>query len=422
MPCVPDMEGAGMEMTPDHTPVVEQNPQARTNLVPVKAKRRGRARWLWLVVLFAILMGGVVVYRNHVRDVAPQYTLATVTKGNIEKTVTALGSIKPKDYVDVGVQVSGQLQKIWVAIGDRVKKGQLLAEIDPKVYQTRVNTDEANMASLQAQLLQKRAELTLAQQQYRRNQNLYKENAVSQDTLQTSLSTVKVAQAQIQSYKAQIQSALAALDGDKANLGYTKIYAPMSGTVVTEPAVEGQTLNANQTAPTILEIANLDTMTVWAQVAEADINRLKVGMPVYFTTLGMPDQRWHATVRQILPTPETVNDVVLYDVLIDIANPDHVLMSSMTAQVFFVLGEARDVPTVPVSALHHRKDGAEGQYVVMVMTDQGPRPRRVGIGLLNRTQAEVTSGLQPGDKVITGELAKSASGSSRRRFGMGPHL
>ncbi|WP_097461211.1 efflux RND transporter periplasmic adaptor subunit [Mangrovitalea sediminis] len=413
-----------MTTTPERSNRVEAARGTRGAHSPVKgrAPRNRGLRWLIVGVILVLAVGAGVTYRLRLNDASPHYALATVTRGNIEKTVTALGSIKPKDYVDVGVQVSGQLQKIWVAIGDRVSKGQLLAEIDPKVYETRVSTDKANMASLKAQLLEKEAALTLARQQYNRNLNLFKENAVSQDTLQTSHSAVKVAQAQILSYRAQIDSAQAALDGDEASLGYTKIYAPMSGTVVTEPAVEGQTLNANQTTPTILEIANLDTMTVWAQVAEADINRLKVGMPVYFTTLGMPDQRWHATVRQILPTPETVNDVILYDVLIDIANPNHVLMSSMTAQVFFVLGAVRDVPVVPVSALHYDQEGGKNQAFVMVMTAQGPRRRLVDIGLQNRTEAEVKSGLQPGDKVIVGELSATAASQGRRRFGMGPHL
>lgn len=401
---------------------IETEAQADKRAI-VHRPRRKFLLW-WLVALGVLLIAAVItVYHLRNGSAKPSYTLATVTQGDIEKTVTALGSVKPKDYVDVGVQVSGQVQKILVDIGDRVKQGQLLAEIDPKVYQTRVETDRANMASLKAQLQQKKAELSLAHQQAQRNHNLYRQHAASLDSVETSDSAVKVDQAQIQSYQAQIAAAQAQLDGDLANLGYTKIYAPMAGTVTSEPAVAGQTLNANQTAPTILEIADLDTMTVWAQVAEADIPKLKVGMPVYFTTLGMPDKRWHSTVRQILPTPETVNDVILYDVLVDVANPDHRLMSSMTAQVFFVLGQAKNVPLVPVAALHHHQGAPEGHDFVLVQTDHGLRTQRVLVGLENRTEAQVSSGLQPGDKVVTGQLRRAAAGEDgRHHFGFGPHL
>src|SRR5262249_34081381 len=166
------------------------------------------------------------------------------------------------------------------------------------------------------------------------------------------------ARAQIDVFKAQIEQTQSTLRGDQANLSYTKIYAPMSGTVVAQSAKQGQTLNANQQAPVIVRIADLSTMTVQSQVSEADVASLKPGMPVYFTTLGDTGKRWSGTLRQITPTPETVNNVVLYDALFDVDNRDGALMTQMTAQVFFVSAQAKDAVVVPVGAL--RPAGAQG--------------------------------------------------------------
>jgi membrane fusion protein, macrolide-specific efflux system len=392
---------------------------------PPPPPRRRKRRLLWVGLAVALIGGaGAFVYRQMAADSGPTFKTAAVTTGNIEKSVTALGALQPKDYVDVGAQVSGQLKKVHVEIGDRVQKGDLLAEIDPTVLETRTRTDRANLENLRALFNEQEANLVLARQQLQRNQNLFKAKIVSQDTLQTSDAQLAAGEAKADALKAQIDGAQATLDGDIANLGYTKIYAPIGGTIVSQTALEGQTLNANQTAPVILRIADLDTMTVWAQVAEADVVKLTPGMPAYFSTLGLPERRWQGTVQQIQPTPQTVNDVVLYNVLIDVKNDDHVLMTSMTAQVFFILGEAKGVPLVPVAALGQVRSGATDEYEVRVVTDEGPRRRTVKIGLADRTSAQVISGLAVGDQVITSAPASSDSagrtgggGRSRGLFG-----
>ena len=198
-----------------------------------------------------------------------------VSRGNLEEVVTSQGKLEAKQYVDVGTQVSGQLKAIHVDIGDTVTKGQLLAEIDPRVYQAQVEAGEAKLNSLRAQLNQQKAEAVLAEQNLKRNQNLIAVNAVSQQALQETESQFAVAKAQVDSIAAQMQETESNLKASRANLSYTKIYAPMAGTVTTLPTKEGQTLNANQTAPTVLQIASLDIMTVRAQVAEADVSRIK---------------------------------------------------------------------------------------------------------------------------------------------------
>ncbi|MFZ2469838.1 MAG: efflux RND transporter periplasmic adaptor subunit [Parvibaculum sedimenti] len=380
-----------------------------------------RAQWA-IAATFILILAALIWYARSAENGATKFKTEAVTRGDIEQTVTALGALQPKDYVDVGAQASGELKIVHVQIGDHVNKGELLAEIDPTVYESAVAADKAKVRDLQAQIKRQEAQLELSRIQNRRNQGLLKINAVSKDTADISAATVKQDQASLDSLKAQLDQANSTLEGDEANLSYTKIYAPMSGTVTSQTTLQGQTLNNKQTAPTILQIADLSTMTVKAQVAEADVGRLKVGMPVYFTTLGMPDRKWRSTIRQILPTPETVNDVILYDALIDVANADNALMTSMTAQVFFLLGEAKNVPIVPVAALRPAKNGEAGAYRVMVMDGSRPTARDVKIGLMNRISAEVLSGLEEGDIVVTGVEGTSSTKKASNGAGRPPML
>ena len=352
-----------------------------------------------------------------------QLVIATVQRGDLEDTVTATGILQPRDYVDVGTQVSGQLKTLRVEIGSKVKAGQLIAEIDPTVYLARVDADQAQLRTQQAQLQDRQAQLTLAEQQHDRQVSLMKDNATTEDALQTAEAALGSARAQIDVLKAEIDQTQSTLRGDQANLSYTKIYAPMSGTVVAQNAKQGQTLNANQQAPVIVRIADLSTMTVQAQVSEADVSSLRSGMPVYFMTLGDARKRWYGTLRQINPTPETVNNVVLYDALFDVDNRAGALMTQMTAQVFFVSTEAKGAVLVPVSAL--RPKGANPAVVRVVKSDDSIEQRQVRVGLVSRVSAQILEGLEPGEQIVVGQrttapaAAKPATG---QRPAMAPRI
>ncbi len=327
---------------------------------------------------------------------------AVVQQGDIEEVVSALGSLQPLNYVDVGAQVSGQLQTIFVQLGQNVRQGSQIAQVDPTIYQARVGGDEAQLLNLRAQVAEQRAQQMLAEQQLKRQQELLTLRATSRDAYDSAAAALKVSTARIEALQAQIQQTEATLEGNLANLSYTKIYAPISGTVVSITARQGQTIIANQLAPVILQIADLDTMTVRTQVSEADISKLQVGMQAYFTTLGNPDRRRPGKLRQILPTPTLVNNVVLFDALFDVPNSDRDLMPQMTAQVFFVVAAAKNVPLVPVAALRSSPRG-DGQrsYTAQVVTDSGAiEGRQVEIGVQTRTLAEVKTGLKVGDRVV----------------------
>src|SRR5699024_7729482 len=325
-----------------------------------------KTRFVVLVLLAVAVAAAWWFYRAPTKELPPE--TAQVVREDIEHLVTAIGSLEPHDYVDVGAQVSGQLQELHVDVGDEVEQGDLLAEIDADVQEARVAGSRAQLLALEAQLRERNAQRELAELQWQRQQRLAKDKATSEEALQSANAQLQTVRAQIDALKAQIEQHKASLKADEATLGYSKIYAPMSGTVVSLDARRGQTLNANQQAPILMRIADLSTMTVWTQVSEADVTRLKVGMPVYFSPLGNADKRWHGTLRQVLPTPEEVNNVILYTALFDVENSSGELMTDMTAQVFFVLAEAENALTVPASAVI--QSGKDAQVQVLATSGE----------------------------------------------------
>lgn len=382
---------------------------------------RSQRRLLAALLAATLLAGGAAVWhRDAPVALPPDLAFETVQRREVTETVTAQGKLEPKSYVDVGAQVSGQLSRLHVEIGDVVQKGQLIAEIDPRIYAARVESDQARIASLTAQLAQQEAQRQNLALIHRRNLGLIGERAVSQEQLEQSEADLRVAEAAVRSIAAQIDEARSTLDGDRTNLGYTKIYAPMTGTVVSQTSREGQTLNANQLAPVIVQVADLDTMTVRAQVAEADVMRLRVGTDVEFTTLGALERRWHGQVRQVLPSPEVINDVVLYNVLVDVDNRDRQLMNGMSTQIFFILGRVENGLAVPTSALGRRRpeqDQNDSQaYEVRVREGDRLATRVVQVGHMSRQWAEVRQGLAEGEAVAVPRRAAPKTAPRRSFF------
>ncbi|WP_223570140.1 efflux RND transporter periplasmic adaptor subunit [Pseudomonas sp. BF-R-26] len=349
-----------------------------------------------------------------------RFATIQVARGDIESSVTALGTLQPRRYVDVGAQASGQIHKIHVEVGDVVKEGQLLVEIDPSTQQAKLDAGRFSIDNLKAQLQEQRAQHDLARQKYQRQQNLAAGGATRDEDVQTAQAELRTTQARIDMFEAQIRQAQASLRSDQAELGYTRIYAPMSGTVVALDAREGQTLNAQQQTPLILRIAKLSPMTVWAEVSEADIGHVKPGMTAWFTTLSGGNRRWSSTVRQILPIPPKPLDqtsrgggspassnksgtarVVLYTVLLDVDNADNALMAEMTTQVFFVSNQAKNVLTAPVAALQGGPQ-ADSQSARVVAQNGDIEQRTVRTGISDRLKVQILDGLDEGDHLLIG--------------------
>ncbi|WP_447793083.1 efflux RND transporter periplasmic adaptor subunit [Pseudomonas farris] len=351
-----------------------------------------------------------------------RFAKVQVARGDIESSVTALGTLQPRRYVDVGAQASGQIHKIHVEVGDVVKEGQLLVEIDPSTQQAKLDAGRFSIDNLKAQLQEQRAQHDLARQKYQRQQNLAAGGATRDEDVQTAQAELRTTQARIDMFEAQIRQAQASLRSDQAELGYTRIYAPMSGTVVALDAREGQTLNAQQQTPLILRIAKLSPMTVWAEVSEADIGHVKPGMTAWFTTLSGGNRRWSSTVRQILPIPPKPLDqtsrgggspassnksgtarVVLYTVLLDVDNADNALMAEMTTQVFFVSNQAKNVLTAPVAALQGGPQ-ADSQSARVVAQNGDIEQRTVRTGISDRLKVQILDGLDEGDHLLIGPV------------------
>ncbi|HDR9756107.1 TPA: macrolide transporter subunit MacA [Burkholderia cepacia] len=383
-----------------------------------KTHRRRRIV-LATVAIVAIATG--VTLKACAPDKHPQYLSAPVSRGDLENAVLATGALQAFRQVDVGAQVSGQLKSLKVKLGDKVTKGQWLAEIDPVLSENALRQARASEESLRAQQQSTAAQLTQAELAFRRQQAMLPDDATSRESFEAARATLDVQRATLASLAAQIRSARIQIETAQANLGYTRIVAPIDGQVVAIVTQEGQTVIAQQQAPVILKLADLDTMTVKAQVSEADVIRVNAGQTAYFTILGEPDRRHYGKLRAIEPAPQNYaetqgalgggagggakpNSAVFYNALFEVPNPEHRLRISMTAQVNIVLGNARNALSIPAAALgEKRKDGT---YAVRVLrADGSTETRNVRIGINNNVRVEVLAGLKDGERVVIGEAS-----------------
>ncbi len=405
------------------------------------------------------------------KEQQPQYITSEVSRGDIEDSVLATGVLEATKMVSVGAQVSGQVKKMYVKLGDQVKQGQLIAQIDSIRQENDLKTAEASIKNQQAQLAVKQANLAKVQAEYQRQQAMYAQDATSRAELESALASYKTAQADILAINAQIEQSRLTLATAKEDLGYTQIVAPMDGTIVAIVTEEGQTVNANQSAPTIVKLAKLDNMTIKAEISEADVMKVEEGQTVYFTTLGNSDKKHYAKLRQVEPAPNSINtetnnsstssssSAVYYNALFDVPNEDGKLRIDMTAQVYIVLNEAKNVLTVPAAALQtsNRPQGKRGErnadkakeqkpaatdqakaerpkrlelsaeekslieqgkasmsLVRVVQADGTAKPQPVLVGLNNRVTAQVIKGLKQGDKVVIADASDTSNDSAKR--------
>ncbi len=423
--------------------------------------RRNRAKAVALVVI-----AGVVAWFlwPEGEEPPPPPTTAPVTRGDIEQLIATSGTLQAGSLVDVGAQVSGQLKKLHVRLGDVVSAGDLLAEIDDFITRSRVAQSEASLESLEASSSSQEASLALSRGELQRQERLMAAQATTEVEYDRSVVNLAQAEASLARHLLQIEQAQASLEEAKAQLDFTRITAPTDGTVVSVSAQEGQTLNASLTAPIILRIGDLRTITVSAKVSEADMRRLTTGMEAYFTTPADGDRRWQGQLKEISPIPQGVGGgtggLAQFDALMEVENPDGALLPGMTAKVFFVVEAARDVLKVPRGAVvfadgpmsaagQYARQGAgggpRGQFrgpgfgaqraarrtarraaaasaagkdedrgqtprqsrertatVQVVGSDGEQETRTVRVGASNEVEIEVLSGLTEGEQVVTG--------------------
>ncbi|MFQ2482102.1 efflux RND transporter periplasmic adaptor subunit [Aeromonas caviae] len=377
-------------------------------------------RLFWLLPLCALAL--LLAWRPQAKAPASDYITASAEARDLEQLIMADGTLKARKQVSVGAQVSGQIKRLHVTLGQEVKQGDLLVEIDDLPQQNALKDALAQRDNLQAQLDSKEATLRNARLVYQRQQNIVARGLGSTADHDSAKATLDETQADIRALQAQRVQAEIAVDTARVHLGYTRILAPLSGTVVAVPVEEGQTLNASQSTPTLLKIAQLDTMTVEARISEADVINTRVGMPVYFTILGNSQRRFEGSLRAIEPAPDTINDddttsssdssAIYYHGLFEVPNQDGQLRISMTAQVYLVVARLKDALVIPAIAL-------QGDQVRVV--DDGGRIslRRVKVGLNNKVDAQILSGLSTGERVIVSEVS---AGQSDAAGGMPPPM
>ncbi|MQR01767.1 efflux RND transporter periplasmic adaptor subunit [Glaciimonas soli] len=340
---------------------------------------------------------------------APPVKLDTlmIKTGDIEQTVEAAGKLQLYKYADVNAQLSGQIKDVLVGVGDDVKVGKMVVDITPTQQPAKVESNRAQMARMQAELADQKAQMDFAQLQFQRQTQLKAQNATREESYESSRMSLSSASARVEAINAQIHQLEASMKQDEENNQHTQVLAPISGTVVTLNARPGQMVNAAQQTTPLMRIADLSKMTVQARVAEVDVTRLRKGMPATFTTPGYPGKHWSGKLRQVIPVPAEgtgeQGKQTFYNVLFEVDNPDQQLMSGMSTQVQFIVADVPEAVLLPTKLLG--KPGADGLYSVNVV-EQGQQvsPRKLQIGLRNQQHVQVLSGLAAGEQVLVGPV------------------
>jgi macrolide-specific efflux system membrane fusion protein len=369
---------------------------------------------IFSIIIILIIFAGAAAARKFFAPKKTTYITAPAARLDLEESVLATGILKALKTVAVGAQVNGQLRTLHVALGDKVKKGQLLAEIDPVLPQNTLRDAEAQVENLQAQKRSKQAVLKQYELAYQRQSQMNAKDAGSRADLESAQAQLESTRHDIVALEAQIRKSIIAVDTARANLGYTRIHAPIDGAVISIDTEEGQTVVSNQAATTILTLATLDTMTVKAKISEADVTRVKPGLPTYFTLLGDSDTRYYGKLRAIEPSPVSngtstsgttntgsSNSAIYYYGLFEVPNPDNKLKVSMTAQVAVVLNQAKQALCIPISALEEKQK--DGKTTVRVLVGDQAETRTIRTGISNNVQIQVLDGLREGEKVIIGD-------------------
>jgi len=382
-------------------------------------------RWVWWGggALLALALGGAALTMPDAGHNAPQaLTGQPVTRGDIEQWVMATGVLKPSAQVNVGVQVNGQLKKLYVKQGERVKSGQLLAEIDPTLQQNDLRNAQAELNSARAQKTSAEALLTQYEKRLRREQKMARDGSGVPSQLEEAQAQYAAQREQIKVSQTQITQAEVNVETAEANLGYTRIVAPIDGEVLGIIAKEGQTLVSSDSAPTLMVLGNLDVMEVHTRISETDILKVRAGQPLWSYVQADPDTRYDSTLDFIQSIPEDALQqqadggnsgsgqqpgAVYYSALFTLNNPARQLKTSMTAQVFIRTAQAKQVLRLPLAALG--KALARDRYQVTVIKDGVPQVREITVGISDRNLIEVKSGLQEGEQVALAPQAGPAS-------------
>lgn len=387
-------------------------------------------KWVMLVLLLAVLGAGMWWWLKPKNQIS--YLTEPVKRTDIRQTVSATGEIAAAQLVEVGSQASGQIKKLYVTLGQQIKKGDMIAEIDSTTQTNTLNTEKAKLDTYQAKLVSAQIALSSAEKSYKREKSLWAEDATSKQELEAAEDALAAARATVTELESSIRQSRIAINTAEADLGYTRITAPRDGTVVSIPVEEGQTVNANQNTPTIVQVADLTQMLNKMQIAEGDANKVKAGLKLTFSTLAQPDMEREAVLSVMDPglttmsqgsytaSTDTTDTAIYYYARALVPNTDGTLHIGMTTENNIIINEANKVLAVPALAIKHR----DGKKYVRILDDQNqPVEKTVITGLTDNMSTEIKSGLQEGEKVIVSEVdASQADTSLSCGRGMGPRM
>ncbi|MFA9500139.1 efflux RND transporter periplasmic adaptor subunit [Mannheimia sp. E30BD] len=375
-----------------------------------------------LVLIAAIGIGGYFYYNQQNNEQQIHYITEAVARAEINKNVLATGSVRASKRTEVGAQVSGKIQKLYVELGQAVKQGDLIADIDSSNQSNNLSTAQAQLASYKAQLTSAQVALEVAQSNYNRLSKLYKANSTSLTELETAKNTFASAKATVDNIKAQLKSAEISVNDAQTNLNYTQIISPMDGVIVSVPVSVGQTVNSNQTSPTIVQVADLSKMLIKLEISEGDIAQVKVGQQVKFTTLAEPNREYLATIDSVDPALTTLTDnnyteqsgnteAIYYYANVSIDNTDNSLRIGMTTQAQITIDKREQVLVVPTNVI--KKRGKENYVLVLENGKSVEKPIEIGISDTQNT--EVLSGLSENEAIIVTQRGENEQVSSTRR-------
>jgi len=385
-----------------------------------------------VIALIAALAlgGGWWGWQMYSGDTAAPPVTATVTRGTVERSVLATRAIEASQLVSVGARVSGQVETLAVELGQLVQKGYLIAQIDSDDQKNAVLQAEATLKQIEAQIAAKRASILQADLLLERRRTLNEKNLTSSEDLQAAEAGLTVAEAELDQIEAEKAQAEVSLSSARTELDRTRITAPITGTVVAIVTDEGVTVNANTSSPTLVKLAALDKMVIKAEISEADVVQVAPGQPVSFTLSGAPDLQFDATLRAIEPAPATIEEsdtvstdtAIYYNALLDVDNPDGILRIGMTAEVRILLAEAKDVLTIPSTALGPRAEDGTRSVSVYDPATGAVETRAVTVGLNTNVTAEITSGLEEGERVVASAGTAATTTASSGRMGGPPMM
>ncbi len=375
-----------------------------------------------LGITVALIILAAIYYFNLQSQPKTTYLTETAKYSDIQQTVVATGTVRSSNRVEVGARVSGKVEKILVKLGQKVKKGELIAELDSITQENTLNSAQAQLAAYKAQLAAAQTAYRVANSNFQRIAKLYKRKASSLDDYENAQNNLDSAKANVEQIQAQIKQSEIEVNTAATNLNYTKITSPIDGAVISIPVSVGQTVNANQTTPTIIQVADLDTMLIKPEISEGDITKIKSGMKVQFTTLAEPDEIYQAEIASVDPALTTLTDneysesvsdtnAIYYYANVLVPNPEHKLQIGMTTQNTIITAQKQHVLVVPTLAIQKRN----GQNSVQILDGDKVVEKIVQIGLHDDINTEILSGLNEGDNVILSQSSANEATSVKVR-------